>query len=53
MRIVCPRCSGSGLVTVERAAIELAGTRTGSGLVHMPCDTCEEKGWLLDVAGFV
>ena len=53
MKIVCPRCGGSGMVTDERAAIELSGTRTGTGLVHEPCDTCAENGWLLDVAGFV
>lgn len=52
VRVVCPRCAGTGVVTVERSAVELHGDRTGTGLVRRPCDTCDGEFWLPGVAGF-
>ncbi|MET9020379.1 hypothetical protein ABZV93_10380 [Actinopolymorpha sp. NPDC004070] len=52
VRVVCPRCAGTGVVMAERSAVELHGDRTGSGLVRRPCGTCDGELWLPGVAGF-
>lgn len=45
-RMVCPTCGGAGQVAVDRFAIELGSSRTGTGLVRQICPTCDDEGWL-------
>ena len=52
VRVVCPRCGGTGVVMAERSAVELHGDRAGTGLVRRPCGTCDGELWLPGVAGF-